>query len=78
MISLFSRHSSSRCQGHWFIEGVLEELDAPGEYHYEDGRLYYVHNDTGGVPPPPSLRFEAVQRQRLVDVKGTQAKPVIS
>ena len=69
-------------KGHWFIEGVLEELDAPGEYHYEyedegeGGLLYYVYNDTEGQAPPPSLRFEAVERQRLVDVRGTQAKPV--
>jgi hypothetical protein len=34
------------------------------------------HNASVGTPPPRELVFEAVQRQRLVEVRGSQARPV--
>ena len=47
----------------WYIEGVLDELDAPGEWYYDatTKHLYYYHNATAGTPPPANLSVVATQ-----------------
>ena len=62
----------------WFVEGVLEELDAPNEWFFsaDESKLYYFHNASAGTPPPASLAFEAVRLKGLVALRGTPAAPV--
>lgn len=64
--------------GSWFIENVLEELDAPREFFYDaqSSFLYYVHNATSGTPPPKTMVFESVERKTLLSVRGSQDNPV--
>jgi hypothetical protein len=73
--------------GDWFIENVMEELDSPGEYFYDEGtsQLYLFHNATGGEgeaaaggvsPPPADTTFIATQINTLVNMTGTQGAPV--
>jgi len=63
--------------GEWYIENVLEELDAPTEFFYDgvNAKLYYVHNSSTG-PPPASLKFAAVTTKVLLNYSGTQSEPI--
>ena len=60
------------------IENVLEELDAPGEFHWDFRArvLHLWHNATPGTPPPGDGSLVAPQLRRLVAAAGTQAAPV--
>jgi hypothetical protein len=42
--------------GDWYIENVLEELDAPGEFYFDKaaGKLYFYYNSSSPTTPPPS------------------------
>lgn len=42
--------------GDWYIENVLEELDAPGEFFFDKaaGKLYFYYNSSSPTTPPPS------------------------
>lgn len=58
-----------------FVENIREELDAPGEWFHEaaTGTLYLI--------PPPGTNLEtasveAVRLRHLVELNGTQEKPV--
>ena len=61
----------------WFVENVLELLDAPNEHYFDaDSRtLYYQPNSTTG-PPAVNLKLAVPTLQVLVSVNGTQARPV--
>eukprot|EP00755_Sulcionema_specki_P009472 Sspe_Gene.43788::Locus_21396_Transcript_1_1_Confidence_1.000_Length_2624::g.43788::m.43788 len=54
----------------WYIEGVLEELDTPGEYYYDsiDKALYVFSNNTG--PPAEGTEIVAVVQHTLLRVTG--------
>jgi hypothetical protein len=60
------------------IENVLEELDAPGEFHWDFRArvLTLWHNATPGTPPPGDGSLVAPQLTQLVAAAGTQAAPV--
>ena len=60
------------------IEGVLEELDAPGEFHFDASTrtLTLWHNASAGTPPPTDGTLAAPQLRQLVVASGTQAAPV--
>jgi hypothetical protein len=62
--------------GDYFIEGVMEELDAPGEFFHDKrtGMLYLNHNGTGA--PPASASVVVPKLLSLVNVSGTQWNPV--
>jgi hypothetical protein len=62
--------------GDWFIENVMEELDNPGEFFFDESasKLYLYHNGTGA--PPASATVVAPQKQILVNHSGTQWNPV--
>lgn len=56
--------------GNWFwIEGVFEELDQPGEWylHRGEGRLYYMPEPG---KDPNAMKFVAPRLQRLIYTKG--------
>lgn len=59
-----------------YIENVLEELDGPMEWFYDQrtAQLYFVHNATGA--PPASLEFEVVMTKVLLNYSGSQSKPI--
>jgi hypothetical protein len=57
-------------KGNWFwIEGVFEELDQPGEWYLNrrEGRLYYMPEPGGN---PNEMAFVAPRLNRLVYAKG--------
>lgn len=58
-----------------FVENILEELDAPGEW-YHDARTgtLYLHPEAG--TDPASAVLEAVRLAHLVEFRGTRDQPV--
>jgi len=62
----------------WVVEHVREELDAPREFYFDAGaqRLYFFHNASADVPPPPGRAFEVPLLRCLVRVSGTPEAPV--
>lgn len=60
------------------MENVLELLDAANEYYFDGASrmLYYQPNTTTGSPPPADLKAQTPRLQTLVNVSGTQARPV--
>lgn len=57
----------------FYIEGVREELDQEGEWYLDraKAKLYYY-----SAAAPEGRRFEAAVVDRLIDVRGTIARPV--
>ena len=57
----------------FFVEGVLDELDAVGEWYLDrlGGKLYYFSE-----ADPARSSFEAAVIDRLIEVRGTIADPV--
>jgi hypothetical protein len=66
--------------GDWYIETVLEELDAPGEWYHDvaAGKLYVFWNATAGTPPPGDGSIVAIAdgATGLINVSATQAEPL--
>jgi hypothetical protein len=60
------------------VEGVLEELDEPGEFHWDPKTqvLTLWHNATAGTPPPTDGSLEVVQLRTLVNASGSQQAPL--
>jgi hypothetical protein len=54
------------------IEGLLTELDAPSEYHFDprNNTLYLYYNATSGTPPPKTAELVVPLLQQLVAVRG--------
>ena len=65
--------------GDWYIENVLEELDAPGEWYHDvaAGKLYVFYNASAGTPPPNDGSIVAIPdgAHGLINVTATQAAP---
>jgi hypothetical protein len=59
------------------IENVAEELDAPGEFHFDKATrtLYMWYNTTGGTPPPSDGSIVVPLLTTLISVSGSQANP---
>ena len=59
-----------------YVENVMEELDFPGEYFFNDSTkmLYYYNNISGS--DPSSLKFEATKLKVLLNQTGSMEKPV--
>lgn len=66
--------------GDWYIENVLEELDAPGEWYHDvaAGKLYVFYNATSGTPPPNDGSIIAIADGAvgLINVTASLAAPV--
>ena len=60
----------------WWIENVFEELDAPGEWFYNERtkQLYFYFNGTS--VPTGKEDFVATQTKVLFNVSGSQTAPV--
>jgi hypothetical protein len=63
----------------FFIENVLDELDAPAEWYYDlpNKKLYLWYNATGGTAPPTDGTVVVPTAQVLINATGTQANPVV-
>ena len=78
---IFGKGGYQGCRGgpgqDWFIENVLELLDAPGEHFIdkETKTLYYQPNTTAGSPPS-DLDASVPMIQALVVGNATQASPI--
>ena len=62
----------------WFLENLIEELDAPNEYFFDENtqRLYYMFNTSDGKPDP-SLVFAVVNEDTLISKVGASpAAPI--
>ena len=61
----------------FFIENVLDELDAPGEWFYDSTakQLYLWHNASSGAPADGTV--ELTQLHILVNQTGTKSNPVV-
>ena len=71
-----SRGSLHNSAGDWFVENVLEELDAPNEFFFSkaEQKLYYVHNGTG--PPPATATYEVPQQRTLFNLSSSRWRPI--
>jgi hypothetical protein len=71
-----ARGSSSG--GALFVEGIFEELDAPGEWFYDASQqsLYLWYNATQGTEPPSNGEVTVAQLEQLISVSGTTLEPV--
>lgn len=49
----------------WYIENVLQELDAPGEWFYDAGSkmIYYFNNASSGTPPAEDMEVVGTNLQ---------------
>ena len=63
--------------GEFFIENVMEELDAPSEWYYDQTTkmLYLFYNDTSKTPPPAGTTFVVPVLKTLLSVQATQQNP---
>eukprot|EP00041_Stephanoeca_diplocostata_P019610 m.425923 g.425923 ORF g.425923 m.425923 type:complete len:217 (-) comp21349_c0_seq5:901-1551(-) len=73
----------------FFVEGVLEALDAAGEYWADDthGILYFIPNRTAATTPRPpaapprceshTMHVAAPQLGRLVDINGADGVSIV-
>lgn len=76
------QHKGPLIGGDWHVNGVKEELDAPGEYYFEPASrtLYLFYNASvyppgtpppaPDAPPPPSLELIAPTLEVFFDVAG--------
>ena len=60
----------------YYVENILEELDAPGEWFFDAAtqKLYMCVN---GSAPPQGLSLVASQLQTILSVRGNQSQPVM-
>lgn len=61
----------------FYIENVMEELDSPNEWFYDEQTktLYFWYNDTAGTMPPQNTLYVVTQLKTLITVQATQDRP---
>lgn len=59
----------------FYIENIMEELDSPNEYYFDERerKLYFFYNGTG--KPPPDTSFVVTNLKTLFTVRGSQDTP---
>jgi len=64
--------------GDFYVEGILEELDQPGEWFYDSttGDLLVYWNATSGTPPDASVIAIAASASVLVNASSSMASPI--
>jgi len=66
--------------GDFYVENVMEELDAPGEWYFDKvtKKLYVFWNATAGTPPPTDGSVVAIADGAwgILNVTATQAAPI--
>ena len=70
--------SSPLGSGPWYVSGVLQELDEPGEYYFDAAarKLFVFYNATAGTPPPADWTLSASQLEVFFNSTGTPSAPV--
>ena len=63
----------------FYIENVMEELDYPGEWFYDEQSklLYLWYNDTSGTKPPQETLIVVTQLKTHISIKATKSKPAV-
>ena len=66
----------------WWVEGIVEELDAVNEYFYDEvaGVLYFMPNASDATGPdgaPPADAFAAPALTTFFNITGTPTAPVV-
>ena len=70
--------------GEWFIEGVLEELDAPNEFFHDAAKrqLHYRPNASGAPPDseiaPPDAEIVVPSLATFISILGSQKQPAVN
>ena len=61
-----------------YIENVYEELDAPGEFFFNESTrtLFLWHNESSGTAPPSDGSLAVTVNKWLINVSGSMAAPV--
>ena len=60
----------------WYVENIMEELDAPGEWYFDDldSTLFYFPNGSSSLP----TSGVAAAVETLFRISGTQERPVVN
>lgn len=70
--------------GALYVENVLEELDSPAEWYYNQasGDLTFWYNSTQGTPPPTTIGEGGVpvasQVEVLINATGSPTSPIVN
>ena len=61
----------------FYIENVMEELDYPNEWFFDEGTktLYFYYNASGGTKPPDDTLYVIPSLKILINVTASQDKP---
>jgi len=81
-----NRRRGANTGDEFYIENVFEELDAPGEWYFDQktSELYLWYNGTSGTPPPSNsgapkgtdAPIVATVVKELIVINATQGEPV--
>jgi hypothetical protein len=57
----------------WFVENIMEELDAENEFYFDESSsmLYLYYNASAGTAPPADMVVEATSLQDYIQILGT-------
>ena len=61
----------------FYIENVMEELDSPNEWFFDEQSkiLYFWYNASDGTKPPSDTLYVATQLKTLINIQASQDKP---